>query len=101
MANINIDTFWNDFSIKIVRFDPTFPLDAPDSYVVGFHVMHKTNQRSKYSDMRQSYEDVKGLTDEQIVRKAWASLSATFEAWAATVVPSGTSSILGSEFVPM
>lgn len=98
MADSN--TLWQDFSIKIVRFDATFPLDAPDSYVVGFHVMHKVNKRSKYADIRLPYEDIKGLTDEEITRQAWTLLKPTFEPWAASIVSSASSSILGSEFTP-
>lgn len=98
---MSTDAFWQDFTIKIVRFDPTFPLDAPDSYVVGFHVMHKVNNRSKYADVRQTYEEVNGLTDEQIARQAWALLKPTFEPWAASVSPVTNNTLLGSEFLPM
>lgn len=89
---------WTDFSIKIVRFDATYPLEAPDSYVVGFHVMHKVTNRSKYADIRLVYADVNGMTDEDIARLAWNQLKPGFTPWAQTA--QGNTPLLGAEFSP-
>jgi|694.fasta_scaffold138160_1 hypothetical protein len=92
-------TIWQEFSIKIVRFDTVFPLEQPDSYVVGFNVMHKTNGRSKYLDIRIPFTDTSGKTDEQVTQSAWTQLQPSFLPWAKSV-NTMVAPIIGSDFTP-
>ena len=90
-----------DFEIKISRFDHTYPIEAPDSYVVGFIVTHRSSFHTMYQDTRVMYSDVaSGLTDLEIAAIAWKRVEPAYEPWMKSVSENKGASVIGSVFVP-
>jgi hypothetical protein len=89
-----------DFEIKIARFDHSYPVEAPDSYVVGFIVTHRISCKSMYQDTRVLYTDVvSGVTDMEVASIAWKRVEPAFEPWMKSVSENKTS-VVGSVFDP-
>lgn len=86
------------FNVTVTRFDAKYPVDVPDSFVVGFTLTHKYNGRSKYIDVRVSYVDTNGLDDQQVIDLAWSRLEQSFVDWGSAVC--GQCHIIGSAYVP-
>lgn len=86
------------FTIKIARYDAEYPIDTPDSYVVGFNVTCNANGRSMYLDTRVYYADAAGKTEQEVAQQAWAALAPQFAGFVSAV--SVQPAILGSVFTP-
>lgn len=86
------------YTVTVSRFDPRYPRETPDSFIVGFTISHKTNGRSTYLDARLPYTDTSGMSDNQVVDLAWGRVEPTIQSW--LDVASTQSPIVGSAYVP-
>lgn len=68
--------------VKITRFTSTYPLENPDSYIIGFSVHNDINKRSFYKEIRIFYREVsKIIDDEEVSNVAWNKLKSYYENW--------------------
>lgn len=84
--------------IKITRFTAAYPEESPDSYIVGFTIVHECNGRSVYQEARVFYKESIGLDDKQVSKLAWERIAPLCENWKNGI--ECRESIVGSVFVP-
>jgi hypothetical protein len=92
----------NNFIIKVNRFTSLYPQDEPNSYIVGFSLKCKLNERVTYKETRIYYKDVKALglniPEEKIVEIAWDKIHPQLKNWCRDVEKK--SQMTGKMFVP-
>lgn len=71
--------------VTVSRFTPTFPVDEPNSYIVGFTVKCPSNAKCMYKETRILYKDLKShgphMKDEDVMKLAWERLDPHIKAW--------------------
>lgn len=86
------------FTIKVARFDASYPAEDPDSFVVGFTVTSDANGRSMFQDVRLPYTETVSKNEQEVVSMAWDRVKEGFANFVTSVSSKGA--ILGSVFTP-
>lgn len=95
---MSTSTNMTNYNVTVSRFDASYPVESPDSFIVGFTVTHKINGRSTYVDVRIPFPDASGMDDVKVVDLAWVRVEPSLQPWfdlATTQSP-----IVGTTYVP-
>lgn len=79
-----------NFDARVSRFTSTFPENFPNSYIVGFTIKCKNNDRKLYKEIRVYYKNIReygqNIPEEKVIDYAWPFVLPQIKQWCKEVV---------------
>lgn len=99
MSTISVETFNNNFTVVVARYE-LYPAESPTSYCVGFTVSaNAAPSNTTYQDTRIPLADAEGKSSSQITALAWDAVKNSIYTWATGVY--NRPPVLGTVYVPV